>query len=229
MTIPNRVRLVRCSLAFVPLMWAVACGDDDTSPGHEDAGSTGGKGAGGASTGGRSAGTGGARVGTGGVDAAAPPACDQSACEGKTVQGTPAPPCCIDADTCGVGAPGFCLSLELLDAGAGVVPDASIPEPENIVIDPSCPESKIALASYVVVLKGCCDPSGVCGVALAETGPFAQCLTPDDARAAGQPTTVESQRCGTGDAGRADAAASDSGVPHPHDAGADADATASGQ
>jgi hypothetical protein len=201
----RRSFLVPVALCLAPATWASACGSDAEAP-APDGGGSGGSGAGGKGSGGSAAGGGPAATG-----GAAAVDCDMAPCEGRVIQaGVALPTCCIDAQTCGLGAPGLCLpvsSFDDLGREGGPLPPA-----ETIVLDPTCPDQVLGQGGFVLTLKGCCDAAGFCGTAIGEGSPFAQCLTPEDARAAGQPDAGPSIRCGTVDT--PDASSGSGGAGH---------------
>lgn len=186
------------AVCLAPLLWASACGGDDEAPAPSSGGSGGSGGRSTTGSGGTSAGggpgAGGVTTSTGGVPE---PTCDMTPCEGRLLQtGAPLPTCCIDATTCGLGVQGICLPVSSFDdltrPDGGLLPPA-----ETIVLDPACPDQVVTEGPLTLTFRGCCD-KGICGNAIAEGGPFAQCLTPDDARAAGTPDAGVSVPCGSG-------------------------------
>jgi hypothetical protein len=210
----RRSFLVPLALCLAPAIWASACGSSDEAPAPAPDGGSGGKGSGGRGSGGSAAG--GGPAGTGGVTVT----CDMAPCEGRVIQmGVTLPTCCIDAQTCGLGAQGLCLPASTFDdlgREGGPLPPA-----ESIVLDPSCADQVLGQGQFVITFKGCCD-AGMCGAAIGEGSPFAQCLTPADARAAGQPDAGPSIPCGTGN--KPDASSTGGAGPVTPDAGRHGDA-----
>jgi hypothetical protein len=130
---------------------------------------------------------GGGQSGTGGYGGS--PTCDESICEGRTFMGQTLATCCFSERGCGVILDGACIApITIADR------DARSPSPfgagEPVVLDPSCPDRTFTMGA-TIQLKGCCDPSGVCGSsteALAASGaPIPKmCITPKEATRFGQ-------------------------------------------
>lgn len=188
---------VGIALCLAPVLWASACGGDDESPaqpspeGGAGSGSGARTGSGGSSAGGGPGATGGS-ISTGG---APPVTCDMTPCEGRVIQeGVTLPTCCIDAQTCGLGPQGLCLPVSAYD---DLTRDGGpLPPGETVVLDPTCPDQVLSQGTLTFTFPGCCD-KGLCGAALAQGSPFAQCLTPEDARAAGAADAGASIPCGS--------------------------------
>jgi hypothetical protein len=71
--------------------------------------------------------------------------------------------CCFSAHGCGVVLEGKCVApntVRKLQPDAGKPP--SLGTGETVVLDPSCPDQQFRMGANLV-LKGCCDKSGVCG------------------------------------------------------------------
>jgi len=122
--------------------------------------------------------------------------CDESACEGRTYMGQTLETCCFSERGCGVVLDGTCIapiSIADRDANSG----SPFGTGEKVVLDPSCPDSP--LMGGAIQLKGCCDPTGVCGAsteALAAGGaPIpAMCISPTEARRFGQRVEAGTER-----------------------------------
>jgi hypothetical protein len=150
---------------------AAACSSDDGS--SDGAGGSGGAGGGaGAASGGGggggaagAGGSGGVATGGGGTGGSSTMACDTTPCEGYTVMGIDLPTCCITDTQCGVGGDP-CGPVEAIQQYTG---DASLPDfpAETIYPDSACPPLSVNLGA-AITFRGCCDQTGVCGVALEE-------------------------------------------------------------
>lgn len=123
--------------------------------------------------------------------------CDESACEGRMYKGQVLETCCFSDKGCGVIVNGTCTAPILIADR-----DASSSSPfgtgETVVLDPSCPDQTITMGQ-TLLLKGCCDKTGVCGAstaALAANGaPIpAMCISPKEATAFGQRPEAGAER-----------------------------------
>jgi len=123
--------------------------------------------------------------------------CDESACEGHTYKGEKLATCCFSERGCGVIVNGTCTAPILIaDREAGS--SSPFGSGEKVVLDPGCPDQTITMGQ-TFTLKGCCDPTGVCGAstaALAAGGaPIpAMCITPKEATAFGQRTEAGAEK-----------------------------------
>lgn len=118
--------------------------------------------------------------------------CEESVCEGHTYMGQTLATCCLSERGCGVMLDGECVATNVvraLDPDAGK--PATIGTAETVVLDPSCPDQTFMMGANIV-LKGCCDKSGVCGASTAEFAASfgipiaAMCVTRAEAARMGQ-------------------------------------------